>query len=157
MQAILDKDQEYLIRNMLVELRLTLASQPHHDLAVDHYCHPSTFASMPKLDEISYSRDTCVKAIRDYYRFLTQMYLPGTEIIEPPEGGWPTITNETLQDLGKTPEVVALLRELPYIRSRDDRRLESQVAPHCYFADWQDLGHDLFYRLDGRRGRQNSH
>jgi len=45
------------------------------------------------------------------------MYLRESDVIEPPEGGWPNITTDSLQDLGKTDEVISLLRHLPYIRA----------------------------------------
>lgn len=92
---------------------------------------------MPELSEIEYSRDTCVAAFRDYYSFLAKMYLKDLMIIEPPEGGWPSITTECMQEVGKTEEVAMLLRNLPYIRKPDDDRNKAQGAPWCYFADWQ--------------------
>jgi hypothetical protein len=87
---------------------------------------------MPELSEISYSREVCITAVRDYYRFLTKMYLGESSIIEPPEEGWPTITADLLQDMGKTDEVLALLCHLPYIRNDF-----AEVFPGCHFADWQ--------------------
>lgn len=92
---------------------------------------------MPSLSEIKYSREACVAAVRDYYGFLTKMYLNESDVIEPPEGGWPSITPDIRQDLGKTTEVMALLRHLPYIRQPSDDRDKAQGAPWCYFADWQ--------------------
>jgi hypothetical protein len=91
---------------------------------------------MPWLSEITYSREETITAVRDYYIFLTKLYLNETEVIEPPEDGWPSINSENLHDLGKSSEVIALLRHLPYIRRRHDGR-EAQGAPGCYFADWQ--------------------
>ncbi|RYO77450.1 hypothetical protein DL764_010220 [Monosporascus ibericus] len=93
---------------------------------------------MPSLDEITYSRDATVAAVRDYYDFLTKMYVKESDIIEPPAGGWPTI-KPYLECMGKTDEVLSLLCHLPYIREpNDDNRV--QGAPWCYFADWQELG-----------------
>lgn len=63
-----------------------------------------------------YSREGTVNAIRDYCEFLKSMYLEEACVVEPPDGGWPVITPETMEPLGKSDEVVALLRELPYIR-----------------------------------------
>ncbi|KAI1474545.1 hypothetical protein F4774DRAFT_325125 [Daldinia eschscholtzii] len=97
---------------------------------------------MPSLDEISYSRDVTVAATRDYYTFLTKMYLKESDVIEPPEGGWPNLTTN-LQSLGKTDEVLSLLRHLPYIRRHSDDRDQAQGAAECYFADWQKLGRYL--------------
>lgn len=111
---------------------------------------------MPELDEISYSRETCINAVRDYYHFLTNMYLPESEIIEPPEGGWPSITKDTLQDLGKTDEVVSLLRYLPYIRASSNGipSAAPHAAPFCCFADWQDIGRDMGAgKMDGESAK----
>jgi hypothetical protein len=90
---------------------------------------------MPELSEINYSRDACVAAIRDYYHFLTKMYLKESDVIEPPEGGWPSITPDVLREMGKTEEVISLLRHLPYIRG--DVADLAQGAPWSEFADWQ--------------------
>jgi hypothetical protein len=93
---------------------------------------------MPQLSEVTYSQDACVAAVRSYYDFLTKMYLKNSDVIEPPQEGWPSITTEILQDLGKTETVISLLRHLPYIRvSSEDDRDNAQGAPWCYFADWQ--------------------
>ncbi len=92
---------------------------------------------MPSLSEIKYSRDECISALRDYYDFLTKLYLNKSSIIEPPKEGWPSITPESLQGLGKTNEVIALLRHLPYIQRPLDDRDKAHGAANCYFADWQ--------------------
>jgi hypothetical protein len=42
---------------------------------------------MHELSEIVYSRDATVAAFRDYYLFLTKMYLNESDIMEPPEEG----------------------------------------------------------------------
>lgn len=96
---------------------------------------------MVHLNEISYSRDAVVAAVRDYYHFLATMYMDESEIIEPPKGGWPSITSNTWDDFDKTNEVVSLLRCLPYIR--DGGPIAIDGAPGCKFADWQALAHDV--------------
>lgn len=90
---------------------------------------------MSGLDDIAYSRDATVAAVRDYYAFLTDMYLDEAEVLEPPTTGWPSIDN--LQCMGKTPEVLDLLRHLPYIRREENDGL--QAFPGCCFADWREL------------------
>lgn len=70
---------------------------------------------MPSLEDISYSQDVCVAAVRVYYHFLSRMYLDESCIEEPPAGGWPHVTPENLRPLGKSDEVVSLLRHLPYL------------------------------------------
>lgn len=80
---------------------------------------------MPYLAEISYSEKEFITALRDYYRFLTTLYLDGARvIIEPPEGGWPNITAETFGGpMGKSDGVVSLLRQLPTSVDRPVRRV----------------------------------
>ena len=85
------------------------------------------------MDEVSYSRDATVRAIREYYGFLVKMYANESCILEPPEGGWPLTDPKGFgQALGKTDEVVELLRHLPYISFN-----EAHGVPECWFADWQ--------------------
>lgn len=67
------------------------------------------------------------------------MYLKETDVIEPPEGGWPNLS-ANLQSLSKTDEVISLLYHLPYIRKPSDDRDKAHGAPGCYLADWQKLG-----------------
>ncbi|PGG99157.1 hypothetical protein GX51_06416 [Blastomyces parvus] len=95
---------------------------------------------MPPLSDIGYSHDACIAVVRDYYSFLTKMYLDEAEVIEPPDGGWPSLaTTAVAEDLGKTATVVSLLRHIPYIRDPFDRSEQAQGGPWCYFADWQAL------------------
>ena len=99
---------------------------------------------MPDVEDVSYSREATIQAFRDYYRFLVELYMDGSYIIEPPEGGWPSISPEFQKASGKSDEVIALLRNLPYIRSDcpNDEFHPPQAAPGCYWADWQSLAVD---------------
>ncbi|KAJ4987061.1 hypothetical protein SVAN01_07477 [Stagonosporopsis vannaccii] len=96
---------------------------------------------MPPLSEVRYSRDDCISAIRDYYSFLTKMYLNEDEVLEPPEGGWPNITAHNLKGFDKTDEVINLLRHLPYIENVSDNTTAHGSA-RCCFADWRYLAGD---------------
>ncbi|KAF2674050.1 hypothetical protein BT63DRAFT_444830 [Microthyrium microscopicum] len=87
---------------------------------------------MPSLSEIVYSEAATITAVQDYYQFLTKMYLENSAIIHPPEGGWPSITTESLRGLGKTEKVISLLRRLPYIG-----RWKGHGAAYTEFADWE--------------------
>lgn len=98
---------------------------------------------MPELEDITYSRDTTVAAVRDYYNFLTKLYLPEEAIIEPPEGGWPNITPASMKALDKTDEVISLLRHLPYIRDLNNAGDPPHGAAWCKFADWQDIARNI--------------
>ncbi|KAK8094957.1 hypothetical protein PG997_001642 [Apiospora hydei] len=70
---------------------------------------------MPRLSDISYSREATIAAVRDYYQFLREL-------------GY----------LGKTDEVIELLRHLPYIRNDGDVETP-QAAPGTHFVDWARL------------------
>jgi hypothetical protein len=96
-----------------------------------------TLIIMASISEISYSRSVCIAAVRDYYAILTRMYVKESDIIEPPQGGWPAVTAQNLQGLGKSDEMIALLRHFPYIRLHDHQGDDLEGAPKCYFADWQ--------------------
>lgn len=98
---------------------------------------------MPKLCEINYSHVECMSAIHGYYKFLTKLYLNESDVLEPPVEGWPDITTSTMQGLGKTNQVVSLLRHLPYIREPSSGMQRIQPAADCYFANWQDIGRFL--------------
>ncbi|KAK8074527.1 hypothetical protein PG997_009190 [Apiospora hydei] len=71
---------------------------------------------MSQLDDIHYSRDETISAVREFYTFLSKMYIDESDILEPPEGGWPHMEN--LRCIGKTDEVMELLRRLPYLRNK---------------------------------------
>jgi hypothetical protein len=92
---------------------------------------------MPELTGITYSRDGCIAAVRDYSKFLVEMYLDPSAIVEPPERGWPDVTADVIiQSMGKTVEVLELLRHLPYIRDADDDIFQAQGSARCEFEDW---------------------
>jgi hypothetical protein len=69
---------------------------------------------------------------------FVKMYLDEAQIVQPPKEGWPHITPENLQGFGKTEEVLALLRHLPYIHGLYDIE-QAQGAPSCEFADWESI------------------
>ncbi|KAH0027458.1 hypothetical protein KCU78_g3955, partial [Aureobasidium melanogenum] len=65
---------------------------------------------------IKYDRDIAVEAIRSYHKFLTTTpAIQASGVLEPPIGGWPSITTTSLAASGKDEIVVDLLRYLPYI------------------------------------------
>lgn len=107
---------------------------------------------MPDLTEIEYSREACIAAVRDYYRFLTKLYLDESLVIEPPAGGWPCIISADSNNLSgwdKSDEVMQLLARLPYVRDPRDGSIKVHAFPDCFFADWQSLFKDLVIgRLD---------
>lgn len=92
---------------------------------------------MHDLDEISYPREASISAFSDYYRFLVEMYMGSSEIIELSDEGWSIIPPESGQLSGKSNEVAGLLRRLPYIRGDMPNRelFPSEGSAHCYWAD----------------------
>ncbi|PSK44196.1 hypothetical protein B9Z65_176 [Elsinoe australis] len=69
---------------------------------------------MPKLSDIRYSRGETIATITNYYKFLTRLYLPESDVQEPSED-----------------EVIELPRHFPYV----ELRAEVHGADHTYFAD----------------------
>jgi hypothetical protein len=65
------------------------------------------------------------------------MFMDPSYVIEAPQDGWPNITSETMKDLGKTEEVVALLRHLPYIGDRGPYTNLPEALPGSTFKDWK--------------------
>jgi len=95
---------------------------------------------MPGLSDIAYSREATVAAVSDYYIFLTKLYLKDSQVVFPPVVEWPSIANadpDTLANLGKMGEVLALLAHLPYIRRPGNWNDDAEGAPGCFFAEWQ--------------------
>jgi hypothetical protein len=92
---------------------------------------------MPTLDEITYSRDECIAAITDYYEFLTAMYMRDSSVVKPPDDGWPSITADNFRDLGKTDEVIELLRHLPYVQDNRFGDHETHCAALNPFINWE--------------------
>lgn len=92
--------------------------------------------SSPTMEPI-YSRDDCIAAIRDFYDFLGKMFLDvPASIIYPPPGGWPDMTPEVMDCLGKDPKVIDLLRHLPF---PDDQPYTARpdCLPGCRFYAWK--------------------
>lgn len=86
---------------------------------------------------VIYSRDECIAAVRDFYDFLGKMFLDvPASIIYPPPGGWPNMTPEVSDYLSKDPEVINLLRYLPF---PDDQpgTARPHCLPGCWFQVWK--------------------
>ena len=107
---------------------------------------PPKITNMPELSEITYSRDDTVAAVRDYYQFLTKLYLDPSYIITPPPSGWPSITTQH-SILDKCDEVIDLLRHLPYIKTTLNDTIDAEATPECTFADY----HSIFTRCSDRK------
>jgi hypothetical protein len=79
------------------------------------------------------------------------MYQDGADVLDPPEGVWPTITAEVFRGLNKSDKVISLLRRLPSIRTADLDDEQPQGAPLCTFCDWQ--FHGTHFVLDSHHAR----
>ncbi|KAK8104829.1 uncharacterized protein PG998_011862 [Apiospora kogelbergensis] len=92
------------------------------------------------IHNIHYSRDETISAVRQFYTFLSKMYMDESDILEPPEGGWPHMDN--LRCMGKTDEVIELLRRLPYLCPKGPEGkvgLWPSVAPRSDVINWSEL------------------
>ena len=68
------------------------------------------------------------------------MYMDKSNIVEPPEGGWPTV--KAWNNFDKTDTVIGLLRHLPYIHM--ECKLDQALgAPYSEFCDWQNTPSDM--------------
>jgi hypothetical protein len=54
--------------------------------------------------DLVYSCDECIAAMRNFYGFMATMFMDHAYIVEPPQGGWPSITAESMQGTRKTEE-----------------------------------------------------
>jgi hypothetical protein len=96
---------------------------------------------MPRLCEVSYSREATIAAVSDYFDFLASMYVKKSAILRPPEGGWPGMTVGGFQKVAveKTDEAIALLRHLPYLARLPDGSDIVAGPPGTGFFSWRDL------------------
>jgi len=102
-------------------------------------------------EEICYSRQDTIAAVTEFYEFLKKLYLNDSDVIYPPPGGWPSITNAdptVLELLGKSDEVLALIAHLPYIRLYEGWDDGPEAMPDCHFADWHEMIGDLSNRVN---------
>ncbi|KAK4184951.1 hypothetical protein QBC35DRAFT_525237 [Podospora australis] len=92
--------------------------------------------SPPTVPDWHYSREVYIAAFQGYYRFLAEMYLDESTIMQPPASGWPSTTVGKVKALGKYEEVALLLRHLPYVRKGFEVVANAQDGQ---FANWQEL------------------
>ncbi|KAK8131886.1 hypothetical protein PG999_000059 [Apiospora kogelbergensis] len=116
------------------------------------------------IHNIHYSRDETISAVRQFYTFLSKMYMDESDILEPPEGGWPHMDN--LRCMGKTDEVIELLRRLPYLCPKGPEGkvgLWPSVAPRSDVINWSELAPKAMpcssssRRFDGWNGNNLRH
>ncbi|CAG8954972.1 hypothetical protein HYFRA_00008661 [Hymenoscyphus fraxineus] len=67
---------------------------------------------------LTYDPEAIKTALSTYYKALSKLpYVDESDIVYPPEGGWPNITASNFAPLGKTERVIELLKHLPYLRN----------------------------------------
>lgn len=93
----------------------------------------------PRLKSPStYNREVTIAAVTAFYESLTTLlFVEPTDILHPPPEGWPHITqeNEAFASLGKTDEVIELLRHLPYLDSRREKWLVRPETRACDYVN----------------------
>ncbi|KAI0124097.1 hypothetical protein BJ170DRAFT_638146 [Xylariales sp. AK1849] len=82
-----------------------------------------------------YNRDDVISQLESFYTFLP--HIPTTAVHKAPVGGWPSITAGTLGLPNKSPDVVELLRRLPYLDSGGDTH--PWIAPEAFPCDYRVL------------------
>jgi hypothetical protein len=103
---------------------------------------------MPSIENVAYSQAETITAVRDYYHFLVKMYMDEANIVEPPDGGWPNITTESMKRINKTDEVIQLLRHLPYIElAAHDGKLV-HATPWTVFISWNNEAEEISKQSD---------
>ncbi|KAI1758178.1 hypothetical protein F4782DRAFT_524876 [Xylaria castorea] len=85
-----------------------------------------------------YDRNDVVSQLESFYAFLP--HIPTAAVHKAPADGWQCITSETQGLENKTPEVVELLRRLPYIDGSDDKH--PWIAPEAYPCDYRVLARE---------------
>lgn len=88
-------------------------------------------------ETVPFSADATAAAVLSFYQFLTTIYLDEASIMRPPYDGWQEITADTISLLGKTEQVMQLLRKLPYVRHG------AEIIPRQHFVDWPSWIRDL--------------
>lgn len=85
----------------------------------------------------TYNADAVVEAITEHYLALSKLpFIDASDILYPPPTGWSNITVENFAPLKKTPEVIALLKRLPYLRNKNREGKEYIIAFHTFVIDY---------------------
>lgn len=93
-------------------------------------------ATMSHVFDSEYSQHDTVEAIRDYFAFCTKLFLDAEYVVEPPPGGWPQISQDSLGGLSKSDAVIDLLRHMPYLRRPSDQLDDACAGPQTEWVDW---------------------
>ncbi|PVH84705.1 hypothetical protein DL98DRAFT_452781 [Cadophora sp. DSE1049] len=67
---------------------------------------------------LAYQPAAIKTALSTYYKALSKLpYIEESDILYPPDSGWPNITASNFAPLGKSESVIELLKHLPYLRN----------------------------------------
>lgn len=78
---------------------------------------PDPDANTSELEKSAFNR--IITSIHDFIMLLKDIYVPEDAVMVPPEGGWPEITKKSWSNLGKSDEVIEVLRHPTYIEGDD--------------------------------------
>lgn len=91
-----------------------------------------------KWDELEKTAfDRIITSVHDFCLFMRDLYVPDDAILVPPESGWKEITTESLANLGKSDEVVGVLRHMTYIYCRGSDTGAYQILPDTTLTDYR--------------------
>ncbi|KAL8738010.1 MAG: hypothetical protein Q9181_001149 [Wetmoreana brouardii] len=79
-----------------------------------------------------YSHSDTILSFSSFYNFLTGLpYIPPSAVLHPPSTGWSSIDHNVFSSLGKTQEVLNLLRHLPYLEGEHwNIAYDTKVIPY---------------------------
>lgn len=85
--------------------------------------------------EQAFDREEFVSELTSYYEFLVKMYLTESKLKRPPEGGWPSLTPDKLEFMGKNEDVMYIMQHIPYI---EGGKVQDTIAiyPSCIPVDY---------------------
>jgi hypothetical protein len=82
-----------------------------------------------------YDREEVIAVVTEFYQFLAKLpYIEPADVLFPPASGWSNINHQNFAGLGKSEEVIELLKRLPYI---DMSGHEYLIAPNTYPCDYR--------------------
>ena len=80
-------------------------------------------------DKMPYNRHEVIAAVTDYCDFPTDLHVRPENIRRAPPEGWLQISQERFSSLGKTDDVIDLLKHLPYVQ--DDENFDPILVWNC--------------------------
>ncbi|KAI1099776.1 hypothetical protein F4804DRAFT_336917 [Jackrogersella minutella] len=89
----------------------------------------------------SYYRAEIIAIIYEFYAAIVKLpYIDPDALVQPPPEGWTGLREDELRKRGKTDEVIALLRHLPYLRNQDKKWMLSPDTMEIAYCDGEMYG-----------------